>query len=480
MNAEMLEAVKTEAAPEGAAVCEGAPASAGAGAAGSKPEAVALPPELRHLKRLSTIRSGKNIKFLTPAVYSGGWCPMRIACNICEDIEGLSYLLVGMPECATHSRGMNSSPNGQHGELRWLYTLDANEVIFGCHAGVADALRQMDAAGARAVLIIATCVTDLIGEDLEGIIEEVSPDIQARLSYVTLGQFKNFGSPIGTWKTAEAIGELMGPQAVQPGTANALFVEPWRYNNDPVRLPLVIDALIDAGVQVRRLTRGASLDDYLAAPSAQLNLVLSAYTQPLAQKMEERFGLPYAPLHQAFSVEKIDLVYEQAAAAFGVTWSADWASRFDRWRERALQLEERAQSELAGLRFAFLTGVDMPVALALYLASFGMEPLVLHVQDFHNEDIAYSQELKSLGFDPPICRIMHRDHDIEVIRRLQPDISFGYVSEPIEGFRVSEEMGDYFGMTGYERTVSLLTRLFNVLDTGQTGERMDVYGPTPF
>ena len=73
---------------------------------------------LSHLTRLSAVRSDKNIKFLTPAVYSGGWCPMRIVCNICEEIEGISYLMVGMPECTTHSRPINSGPVGAHGELR--------------------------------------------------------------------------------------------------------------------------------------------------------------------------------------------------------------------------------------------------------------------------------------------------------------------------------------------------------------------------
>ena len=432
--------------------------------------------ELRHLKRLSTIRSGKNLKFLTPAVYSGGYCPMRIACNICEDIEGLSYMLLGMPECAIHSRGMNSSPEGKQGELRWLYTLDANEVIFGCRDGVINALRLMDKAGAKAILIIASCVTDLIGEDLEGIIEELQGELKARLSYVTLGQFKNFGSPIGTWKTAESLGMLMMPKPREPNKANALFIEPWRYNNDPVRFPLIIDALEERGVTIRRISRGATLEDYFSSPDAAMNLVLSSYTQPLALKMQEQFGVPYAPLHNAFSVERIDRVYQDIAESFGIQWSGC----FDKWRDKAMELEDRAHRELKGLRYASLTGVDMPVALALYLASFGMEPILLHIQDFHNEDIGYAQELKALGYDPSACRIMHRDKDIEIIRRLEPDISFGYISKPIEGFRIAEEMGDYFGMTGYERIVSLLTRIFTVLETGKTGKRMDVYGPAPF
>ncbi|MDR1701375.1 MAG: nitrogenase component 1, partial [Sporomusaceae bacterium] len=172
--------------------------------------------ELRHLKRLSQVRSGKNIKFLTPAVYSGGWCPMRVACNICEDIEGLSYLIIGMPECTTHSRKMSALPEGGQGELRWLYVLDANEVVFGCRQGIIDSLRVMEREGAQAILMIATCVTDLIGEDLEGIISDLQNELTARLSFVTLGQFKNFGSPVGTWKTAEAFAAFMTPQPSAP------------------------------------------------------------------------------------------------------------------------------------------------------------------------------------------------------------------------------------------------------------------------
>ncbi|MCL2045093.1 MAG: nitrogenase component 1 [Oscillospiraceae bacterium] len=432
--------------------------------------------ELRHLKKLSTIRSGKNIKFLTPAVYSGGYCPMRIACNIVENTEGLSYLLVGMPECATHSRGMNSSPDGLQGELRWLYTLDENEVIFGCREGVIDALRQMNDEGAKAIMIIATCVTDLIGEDLDGIIEELQPQINARLSFVTLGQFKNFGTPIGTWKTAEALGTLMMPKERIDNKANALFIEPWRYNNDPVNFPLVISAMEDRGVDIRRLSRGATLEDYFDAPDASMNLVLSSYTQPLAQKMQERFDLPYAPLHNAFSVSQVDEVYADIAKAFQI----DFSNCFDKWRDKALELEERAHKDLPGLKYAFLTGVDMPVALARYLSAFQMEPLLMHIQDFHNEDIGYAKEMKTLGYDPPACRIMHRDKDLEIIKAMKPDISFGSIPRDFEGLRVAEEMGDYFGMTGYERTVSLLTRIFNVLETGKTGERMDVYGSVPF
>ncbi|MBR6114445.1 MAG: nitrogen fixation protein NifE [Oscillospiraceae bacterium] len=429
----------------------------------------------RHLNRLSAVRSDKNIKFLTPAVYSGGWCPMRVVCNICEEIEGISYLMVGMPECTTHSRPINSGPTGPNGELRWLYVLDEKEVIFGCRKGVMDALRQMDAAGARAIMMIATCVTDLIGEDFDSIIEEIQPELNARLSYVTMGQFKNFGSPIGTWKTAEAIGAYMQPRERIEKSANILFMEPWHTPGTRIEYPLIVGALERRGIALRSFAAGATLDDFLAAPSAALNLVTTAYTQPLAAQMQKRFGVPYVPLHSAFSVEEVDRAYAMIEEELGV----DLSGEFDAWRDKAVELEERAHRELPGLRYALMTYVDMPVALAKYLSEFGMEPLLLDVQDFHREDALYARVLKERGFDPPVCHIMYRDRDVLLIRDLKPDICFGYISEPVEGLKVAEEMGDFFGITGYERIVGILSRIFTVLETGKTGERLDIYGPVP-
>jgi len=425
---------------------------------------------LHHLMKLSKVRLGKNIKFLTAAVATGGYCPMRVACNIVEDTQDLSYLMVGMPECAFHSRRTNTRPEGPHGELHYLYPLDANEVIFGCREGLIEALREMDREGPKAIMIIATCVTDLIGEDLDGLIEELQPELGARLSFVTLGQFTNFSGTMGTWKTAEALGKLMSPQPTNPNLANALFIEPWRSIGEEVEFPLVVGVLEERGVAIRLIAAGASLTDYIHAPDAALNLVTSALTQPLAAKMQASFGVPYAPLHNAFSVEAIDAAYAMIADTFGLSWDG----AFDELRGQAAQLEERARKELQGLKYVMLPGVDMPIQTALYLAEFGMEPLLIHLDDLHPEDIGHAKQLKTLGFDPPVCRMMNIDVDIKIVIDLRPDISFGGLPSDYESshaFRVAEAMGDFFGMAGYERTVEFLSRIFTVLETGTSKVR---------
>ena len=433
--------------------------------------------DLSHLKKLSTVRSGKNIKFLSPAVYSGGWCPMRVATNIAEDLVGLSSLMVCMLECATHSRSMTSRPEGPNGEKRWLYTLDANEVIFGCRQGVMDALRTMDREGAKYILMIATCVTDLIGEDFEAIINELQPQINAKLTYVALGQFKNFGTAYGTYKTANALARLMEPaKEIRKDTVNVLYLDAWRTRGVPMKLPLIVQELEAKGITVRRLTSEATLQDFLDGPDAAANLVVSSYMEPLAREMEKQFGTPCFDLTKLFHVSQIEEAYAELGTLLGI----DLSDSFSGWHKKAAQLEARAERELAGKRFVMIPEVDMPIALTEYLSDFGMEPILIHLDDPMPQDILTAKRLKKRQIDPPVCRIMNDDHDLPMIRdELKPDLTFGYLRNPVPGLATCEEMWDFAGIVGYERTTGILSRIFEVLETGKTKEVFDLYGPAP-
>ena len=134
---------------------------------------------------------------------------MRIASANVNDIKDLSSLLVGMEECTNHSRLLSAMPEGANGELHWLYVLNQNEVVFGCREGIIEALKEMDKEGVKAIMIIVTCVPELIGEDFVGIINEIQPELNTLVAVVMLGQFKNVSYPPGSWKMLEALGNLM-------------------------------------------------------------------------------------------------------------------------------------------------------------------------------------------------------------------------------------------------------------------------------
>jgi nitrogenase molybdenum-iron protein alpha/beta subunit len=413
--------------------------------------------ELKHLKRLSEVKSGAGIKFLTPAVFPGSHCPMRIASFIVENIEGLSSLLIGMPECTTHSRLFSPKPENRHGELHWLYVLDAHEVVFGCRDGLMDALGKMDKAGVKAILLIVTCVPELIGEDIEGLIYEVQPKLSARVTFVMLGQFKNISYPPGWWKTMEAMGTLMDAKKTVPNRVNVLGRSP---EEEHISMPSVLPALTRRDLALRYLASGASLADFQSAPDAALNLVVSPFMQALAAKMEREFGVPYIALHNLYDVESIDRTYGGLAERFGFSWD----DAFEKERQKALALQNQAKERLGGLRYVFSLKIDVPIPLAVYLAGLGMEPLLLHLEEYYPEDKAYTKKLVSMGHNPWICRMMNAEMDVLVLEKLAFDLCFGYLPDTNRNIPYVPDMLDFYGQVGYDRTSNLLRRILDVLE----------------
>lgn len=426
--------------------------------------------ELKHIKPLSAVKSGTGIRFLSPAVSPGCHCPMRMAALTAKDIRGLSSLLVGMPECATHVRLFNPKPEGKHGELHWLYVLDQHEVVFGCRDGLIDALKKMGKAGAKAILLIVTCIPELIGEDIEGIIREVQPDISAPVAYVMLGQFKNFSYPPGYWKTLKAMCSLMNAKQTEPLRINVLGRRP---TEDHIVMPPLLQELESRGLSIRYLAPGAFLTDFQSAPDAALNLVVSPYTQPLAVRMKEEFGVPYVALHTLFSVEAIDRAYEEIAERFGFTW----AGEFSKEREKARSLENEAVKRLNGLRYIVSLGVGMPLALAGYLAGFGMEPLLLHMEEFYPENKDHAKALLALGQNPLICRMVNLNAEYPIIAEMAPDLCFGRLPPENKTIPNVENVYQLYGKIGYGLTIALLEQTLKVLRRDGISEKgVNAYG----
>ncbi|WP_303851319.1 nitrogenase component 1 [Seleniivibrio woodruffii] len=406
-----------------------------------------------HLKRLSAVKSGSGIKFLSPAVFPGNHCPMRIASVIVEDIRGLSSLLVGTPECATHSRLFSPLPEGRNGELHWLYVIDSNEVVFGCREGVADALRKMDRAGAEAILIIGTCIPELIGEDMEGLIHEIQPELKAQVTFVMLGQFKNVSYPPGSWKTMEAMASLMDRCETDSRRINVLGRSPFE---EHIPEPAVTGYLESKELKLRYLAPGASLDDFRQAPDAALNVVLSPFAQPLAVRMEREFGVPFIALHDKYAPSDIDRAYGDIARAAG--YEPD--GRFDEEKRQAENIQAKAEERLKGMSFVFSQRIDMPVPLAAYLTEIGMVPLLLHIEEYYSADSAHTRKIKDAGYDPPVCRITNIAEDEKLIKELNPDICMGYFLKT--DMKYVPDMYDFYGQTGYGRTVNILKRILEV------------------
>lgn len=415
---------------------------------------------LQHLRRLSAVKSERALTLLTPAADPGSHCPMHTILTLAGRIDGVSTLVIGMPECGTYSKMVIPEPYGKQGELHWHYLLDGNEVVFGCSKGLGEALKEMDAAGARAILLLVTCIPDLIAEDVNMLVDELQPQLSARLAAVPAAHFACSSYPPGYWRTLEAIGTFMeepgGPPA---GTARTVNIMSFGTSRDAAGPEL--EAMLNRqGDNLRFLNPSSTLDVYMEAPQADLNLVLSPNFVPLAAAMERRFGIPAVHLHSAHSCEDIDRAYERIADILDFQWKDSLHPD----RAQLLRLECQAEECVKGITFIVTEGRVDPLPLAAYLTRLGMEPLLLHMEGFGQGDKAWAKAITQRGHDPWVCHMVNPASDAKILADLAPGLCVGRPLVPrSEGTVYLEGLPPSGTAYGYARSVEIVKSLCRTL-----------------
>lgn len=421
--------------------------------------------KIQHLRKITSIKSNSGVQFLTPAAFPGSHCPLHTSLALCANIRGMSTLVVGTAECSIYSRNVVKKSKYSDEALHWMYVLDSNEVVFGCRKGVIDTIKKMDKEGAEAIMVILTCVPEVIGEDIEGIIHEVQPQVKSRLSSVLMGHFRCNSHPSGYWKTLLAFGSMMEKRDVNPDTVNILGRS---RDEEYTPIPEFILQLEKLGFNLRMLAPKSDIKDFMEATDAKLNLVISPNMNPLADMMEKQFNIPYISLHEVYDVLEIDEVYKEIEEILDISLS----NKFEELRKKALMTEKEAEKKLDGLRYITTSRNSIPpLALALYLNKFNMKPILLHMEEFYPEDRQWAKKLENVDINPFVCHMVNNKTDAPVLEKLEPDLSLGEVFEGTGKIPCVPYLYELSGQIGYERTNSLLNRIINTLENNKNTRR---------
>ena len=383
---------------------------------------------------------------------------MHTAVSIAACIKGLSSLVIGVRECGYYSRGIPNVADGGNG-LHWVYAMDSKEVVFGCKDGIIDSLKKMEDAGADTIVLISACVPEIIGEDLEAVVREARTRIKAKVIGVKAPQFNSNGSVSGGLNFYEAIGGLMDKRERIPRTANLLGYDPapFRREYPPKLLPL----LHKAGVSMRYyFTSEATVDDYVKASEAALNIVFSTHNIKLAEYMSERFGIPYVVFQNIYGVDDLD----GAIFSISMELDADLRGSFAAERESALALESQAAETLRGKKFIMTYPFRDTLPLASYLCGLGMEPLLINVDDYCPHNSKWAERILKLGYDPYICHMVNAKEDANVLNALPFDVCIGRFRYMEKGRRCLQDMSDLAFTHDYARTAGLLKMLIKEIE----------------
>ncbi len=387
-------------------------------------------PLLQHFRgtiHASDITQDTELTTSAHARYPGAHCAFFGVAGMVPLIAGSYALLLGPAICLYNAkltidlRGLTADPRPDN---LLLVPFTQEDIIFGARDKIRKAVIEADDRyHPEALFVVTTCTQEIIGEDLDAIIDELRTRVQAKLLVVHTDNFTCEDSGPGIERTYLALADLMRPQPVEARTVNFLGLRaPGGRKKEPIRL------LEEQGITVRTVIPSVGTPTEIGrAPGAALNIVLEHYALPLAEKMRDTFGTPFIYCEQAYSPEAIEAWYLRMAEALDI----NLASAIDPLKARlAANLAEK-KAVFAGKTFILGVQQGRSFDLASLLTSIGMKPLLLYVNRFLPDDLADIQTLLNLGADPLVMKSGDAAYNERFLTELRPDFYIGMGDRPL-------------------------------------------------
>ncbi len=255
----------------------------------------------------------------------GESCAFDGAMIVLQPIADAAHIVHGPIACCGNSwegRGTLSS-NGNFHKMGFTTDMTEMDIIYGSEEKLYNAILQTyESVKPKAIFVYATCVSGLIGEDIEAVCKKAEADIGIRVIPVNAPGFvgpKNLGNRIAGEALLDYVigtGEPPSNPPIPPllkGGEGGLFTKggnksrisrEWNEGgiinligeyNIAGDLWLVEPVLKDAGIRIlSRITGDAAFEEITYAHRAKLNVVVcSRALINIAREMERKYGIPY-------------------------------------------------------------------------------------------------------------------------------------------------------------------------------------------
>ena len=269
--------------------------------------------DTKHIKTLDKIKKDYDVKHIAHAFYPGLHCPLFTAVMTAMQIEDMYVLVVGTQECTYYSKNLASHAH-TGGDRLYSFVLDKSDIAFGCGEKLADAVRKIcKKEKCKALLVISTCVAELIGEDFDAIISGAQKELDSKILLVRTNHYKKDSPLEGIKETLLSLVDLMDKRPVIPCSVNILGHKFGKFDDTELA-----GVLKRNGVAINvRIPTKCDLQTICKAPAAKLNIVTNFSALDLARKMKERFGIDYVYFEKYTNPGRIKTCYLDFADGAG-------------------------------------------------------------------------------------------------------------------------------------------------------------------
>lgn len=234
-------------------------------------------------------------KQLTPGAAAGG-CAFDGAKIALQPIVDVAHLVHGPIACEGNSWDNRHSASSGPQIYRTGFTTDINEfdVIYGGEKRLFKAIREViEKQDPPAVFVYQTCVTAMIGDDIEAVCKRATEKFGKPVIPVNAPGFagpKNLGNKLGAEALLDHVIGTVEPEFTTPYDIN--IIGEYNLSGELWQVKPLLDAL---GVRVLSCISGdGRYNEVASAHRAKANMMVCSKSMiNIATRMQQRWGIPY-------------------------------------------------------------------------------------------------------------------------------------------------------------------------------------------
>lgn len=368
---------------------------------------------------------GKNkscTQVAQPGAAQGG-CAFDGAMIALVPITDAAHLVHGPIACAGNSWGSRGSLSSGPMLYKMGFTTDLteNDVIFGGEKRLYKSILEIkERYNPEAIFVYSTCVTALIGDDLDAVCQKAAEKIGTPVIPVNSPGFigsKNLGNRVGGESLLEYVVGTREPEYTTPYDINLIG----EYNIAG-ELWGVLPIFKKLGIRVlAQITGDGRYDDIACSHRAKLNVMIcSKALINMARTMEERYGIPYIE-ESFYGVADMNRCLRNIAAKIG---DANLQQRVEQViEEETAQLDVALapyRARLKGKRVVLYTGGVKSWSIISAAKDLGMEVCATSTKKSTEEDKARIKDL--LGQDGIMLEKGNAQELLRVIAQTKADM----------------------------------------------------------
>ena len=287
----------------------------------------------------------------------------------------------------TSWKGENNTPLG------FCTNVTTNDIIFGGDKKLNDALNYiMEHKTPTAIFVYETCVTAMIGDNIDFTCKEASERFGIPVVAVHSPGFvggKNLGSRLAGEAVLDALVGTKEPENIHPYGINLIgdynvTGDMWQYKPILERIGIKIVATLSGDGRIEQIQQ---------AHTAKLNVIVCAKSLiTLCRKMQERYGIPYVSV-SFYGKRDTSNAIRSIVNAFGDEAMSERAEKIILEEEAKLEKRLEPYRPLLAHKKAILnTGGNKSWSIASALQDIGIEVVATSIRKATEEDIAIAKE----------------------------------------------------------------------------------------